>query len=140
MSRPRTRKRPISQINVVPYIDVTLVMLVVFMMTAPLLTEGVKVDLPMAAKSDPVQTKPQEPVVVTVNRERLYFLDQGPISGETLSLAVAEILKRSPSTPVLIKGDRSVDYGAIIELMGLLRQAGAPSVGLITNPLETTKR
>ncbi|CAK0768187.1 biopolymer transport protein ExbD [Gammaproteobacteria bacterium] len=110
MSRPRTRKRPISQINVVPYIDVTLVMLVVFMMTAPLLTEGVKVDLPTAAKSDPVQTKPQEPVVVTVNREKLYFLDKGPVSGEDLSSAIVDILKKAPSTPILIIWDRSVDY------------------------------
>jgi biopolymer transport protein TolR len=120
----------------VPYIDVMLVMLVVFMITAPMLTEGVRVDLPQAAKSEPVDAKGKEPLVVTVDQEGRYFISKQdePISGEDLLTKVAAVLRREPTTPVLVKGDRAVNYGAVVQVMGVLRQAGAPTVGLITEP------
>ncbi|CAK0781136.1 Tol-Pal system protein TolR [Gammaproteobacteria bacterium] len=136
MARHRVRKRPMAQINVVPYIDVMLVMLVVFMITAPMLTEGVRVDLPGAAKSEPVQPKDnKEPLVVTVDREGRYFMgrQEESVTNEDLLSKVAAVLRREPTTQVLVRGDRSVDYGAVVQVMGLLRQAGAPTVGLITD-------
>ncbi|CAK0768993.1 Tol-Pal system protein TolR [Gammaproteobacteria bacterium] len=139
MARHRTRKQPMSHINVVPYIDVMLVMLVVFMITAPMLTEGVRVDLPGAAKSEPIQPKNnKEPLVVSVDREGRYFMGRQDdvISSEDLLSKVAAVLRRDPTTQVLVRGDRAVDYGAVVHVMGLLRQAGAPTVGLITDQSE----
>jgi len=139
MARHRTRKQPMSNINVVPYIDVMLVMLVVFMITAPMLTEGVRVNLPGAAKSEPVQPKDnKEPLVISVDREGRYFMgrQEDATTGEDLLPKVAAVLRRDPTTQVLVRGDRAVDYGAVVHVMGLLRQAGAPTVGLITDQSE----
>ena len=124
-----------SQINVVPYIDVMLVLLVIFMITAPMLTEGVRVELPAAAKAEPVDNKGKEPLVVSVDREGRYFLNkqEAPVTREDLLPKVAAMLRLDPATQVLVKGDRAVEYGAVVQLMGLLRQAGAPTVGLITD-------
>ncbi|CAK0750402.1 Tol-Pal system protein TolR [Gammaproteobacteria bacterium] len=135
MARHRSRKRPMSQINVVPYIDVMLVMLVIFMITAPMLTEGVRVNLPSAAKSEPVDTQNKDPLVVTVDRDGHYFMgnEKNLVTNEELLSKTAAILRHDSNTQVLVKGDRNVDYGAIVNLMGLLRQAGAPTVGLITD-------
>lgn len=127
------RKKLMSEINVVPYIDVMLVLLVIFMITAPLLTQGVKVDLPQAA-ARPVDVQDRETVVVTVDREGRYFLDDRRVSTEELGRQVAAILKARPQTPVLIRGDTRADYGVVVRLMALLQGAGAPSVGLITGP------
>lgn len=141
MVRHRSRKRPMHSINVVPYIDVMLVMLVVFMITAPMLTEvteGVRVNLPVAAKSDPVETQGQEPFVVTVDREDRYFVGgrKDVVTSDDLFARAAAIMRREPATQVLVKGDRAVDYGAVIQVMALLRQAGAPTVGLITERVD----
>ena len=132
MQHYRDRRRPLmSEINVVPYIDVTLVLLVIFMITAPLLTQGVQVDLPQAS-AKPVDVQDRETLVVTVDREGRYFLDDRRIGGDELKRKVSAILRVRPKTPVMIRGDRNVNYGQVVKAMALLQSAGAPSVGLIT--------
>ena len=127
------RKKLMSEINVVPYIDVMLVLLVIFMITTPLLTQGVKVDLPQAA-SRPVEVQDRETLVVTVDREGRYFLDDKRISADELGKKVAAILKLRPQTPVMVRGDRRANYGEVVKVMTLLQGAGAESVGLLTEP------
>lgn len=122
-----------AEINVVSLIDVMLLLLVIFMITAPLLSQGVKVDLPRAA-AQPVESQDQETLVVTVDRQGNYFLDDRRISSEELRRKVAAILRLRPKTPVLIRGDRQADYGEVVKAMTLLQSAGAPSVGLLTEP------
>jgi biopolymer transport protein TolR len=129
----KRHKKLMSEINVVPYIDVMLVLLIIFMITAPLLSQGVKVDLPKAA-SKPVESQDQETLVVTVDREGRYYLDDRRISSEELRRKVAAILRLRPQTPVLIRGDRTANYGEVVKAMTLLQSAGAPSVGLLTEP------
>ena len=129
----KRRKKLMSEINVVPYIDVMLVLLVIFMITAPLLSQGVKVELPKAA-AQPVDSQDRETLVVTVDREGRYFLDDRRIAPEELSRKVAAILRARPQTPVLIRGDRQSSYGEVVKAMTLLQSAGAPSVGLLTEP------
>ena len=141
MSRQRRqRRRPMSEINVVPYIDVMLVLLIIFMITAPLLTQGVNVDLPQA-DSAPLPTEADDPVVVSVNREGELFIDIGEgkneaLDEETLVARVAAVIKYKPKTPILVRGDRSVDYGRVVEAMVLIQAAGVPNVGLITETPE----
>jgi biopolymer transport protein TolR len=140
MTDPRVRKRLMSEINIVPYIDVMLVLLVIFMITAPLLTQGVKVELPQAS-AEPVDTNNKEPLVVSVNAAGQYLINVGndpdkPVDDDTLVNRTAAVLRSNPGTPVLIKGDRSVDYGKVVYAMTLLQQAGAPSVGLVTEQPE----
>lgn len=127
----KRRKRLMSEINVVPYIDVMLVLLVIFMITAPLLTQGIKVDLP-EAKAQPVPTQDRETLVVTVDRKGKYYLDDRRISPDALAKKVAAILRVRPQTPVYVRGDRNLAYGDMVEAMTLLQAAGASSVGLIT--------
>jgi biopolymer transport protein TolR len=127
----KRRKRLMSEINVVPYIDVMLVLLVIFMITAPLLTQGIKVDLP-EAKAQPVPTQDRETLVVTVDRKGDYYLDDRRISRDALAKKVAAILRVRPQTPVYVRGDRNLAYGDMVEAMTLLQAAGASSVGLIT--------
>jgi len=139
MSRTRSGRKPMSEINVVPYIDVMLVLLVIFMVTAPMLMQGVKVDLPEAS-ADPVENQDSEPVIVSVSADGQLFLNLGQ-ENQVLSLAtvkdrVAAVMRRSPGKPVLVWGDRAVPYGDVVTLMVALQEAGAPSVGLVTeNPL-----
>ncbi len=138
MARQRARKRPMSEINVVPYIDVMLVLLVIFMITAPLLNQGIEVDLPQA-DAEPVDATQQDPLVLTVDAEGRYFLNIGgdpeqEIDAETLVLRVAAVLRQRPRAAVLVRGDASVDYGLVVMAMSLLQQAGAARVGLITEP------
>ena len=134
MQRYRNRRRTLmSEINVVPYIDVTLVLLVIFMITAPLLTQGVQVDLPQAT-AKPVDAQDRETLVVTVDRDGRYYLDDRRIAADELKRKVSAILRVRPQTPVMIRGDRKVDYGRVVQAMALLQGAGAPSVGLITEP------
>ncbi|OOZ40151.1 protein TolR [Solemya pervernicosa gill symbiont] len=138
MQKGRKRRRPIAEINVVPYIDVMLVLLVIFMITAPLLTQGVTVDLPQA-DAEPLKAEDREPLVVSVDVEGRYFLNVGnkvekPIEPEILKAQVAKVLKLQPKTPVMVRGDNSVDYGRVVEVMALLQEAGAPSVGLMADP------
>lgn len=132
----RFRKRPISEINVVPYIDVMLVLLVIFMVTAPMLTEGVQVELPQTfAKT---MTKDQEePVVVSVDAKGRYYINIGDdidkaISVEQLITRVAAVMRHRPGQGIYIKGDTSVNYGAVVSIMAQLQKAGVARVGLIT--------
>ena len=144
MANRRVRKKPMSEINVVPYIDVMLVMLVIFMVTAPLLTQGVQVDLP-AATAEPIEAKAEEPLEVTVDADGALYLNIGEapnqaIDPQTLVQRTAAVLRRRPDTPVLVRGDRAVAYGSVVEAMVLLQQAGAPSVGLVTETPEAVER
>ncbi|MBD3609503.1 MAG: protein TolR [Gammaproteobacteria bacterium] len=141
MSRRSTnRRQPIAEMNVVPYIDVMLVLLVIFMITAPLLTQGVKVDLPQA-ESENIKQPEQEPIIVSVDNKGLLYLNVSsqpdvPIDENTLVNRVAALLRLHPKTPVMVRGDHQVDYGAVVSAMALLQKAGAPSVGLMTRPVE----
>lgn len=133
-----------SEINVVPYIDVMLVLLVIFMITAPLLSQGVKVELPQAA-AEPIQADQQEPLVVTVDVDGNYFLNIGEdqdegIDHETLVQRVAAVLRHQPGTNVLVRGDKDVNYGKVVTAMALLQNAGAPSVGLLTDAPESVRK
>ncbi|HCH25267.1 MAG TPA: protein TolR [Oceanospirillaceae bacterium] len=133
----RTRHKLNAEINVVPYIDVMMVLLVIFMVTAPMMTQGVNVDLPQA-KSDPVESDElSEPLIVSVTKSGDYFLDLGqnnrqPITLQRIGVQIEKILAQAPDTQVLIRGDRSIDYGKVVQLMTVLQQAGAGSVGLIS--------
>ena len=136
----RKRRRPVSEINVVPYIDVMLVLLIIFMVTAPLISQGVKVDLPKAC-ANPIEQEDNPPIIASVDVKGRYFLNVGddqesPISEEELGAIVSAQLQKSPNTPVVVKGDGQVAYNEVIQLMVLLQQAGVPSVGLMTDPVE----
>ncbi len=132
-------KKRISEINVVPYIDVMLVLLVIFMVTTPLLNEAVNVDLPQA-KARPLQNQEQEPVIVSVDRHGKYYMNLGEnpraaIDPQTLVARVAAILRHRPGVSVLVRGDDHVAYGQVVAVMGLLQQAGVDNVGLVTQPV-----
>ena len=138
--RPRLRKRPVSEINVVPYIDVMLVLLIIFMITAPLLSQGVKIDLPQVP-SEPLPASDNDPVIVSVDAAGNFFINYGenqdqPISAETLVNRVGALVKYRPELPVLVKGDTSVNYGRVVQAMALLQGAGVQGIGLITEPPE----
>jgi biopolymer transport protein TolR len=129
-----------SEINVVPYIDVMLVLLVIFMATAPLITQGVKVDLPRA-DAEVVSAESSEPVVITVDQFGDMYLDVGedknqPVDKDTLLVRISAVLKYNPDVPIMVKGDAAVGYGRVVEAMVLAQAAGASSVGLITVPPE----
>ena len=134
----RQRRRPMAEINVVPYIDVMLVLLIIFMVTAPLLSQGVKVDLPNA-DAQPMDTRDREPLVVSVDVAGAFYINYGddkdqPIDAQTLVNRVGALLRLQPSTPVAVRGDKEVKYAQVVYLMTLLQKAGAPSVGLMTDP------
>ncbi len=135
MARKRNPKRQMSEINVVPYIDVMLVLLVIFMITAPLLVQGVKVTLPQA-EAKPLPRKDQKPLIVTVDRNGEYYLDQEkkPLVLETLLTRVAAARQHKPGTQVIVYGDVKVPYGSVIEIMSMLKHAGVEDVGLATEP------
>lgn len=133
-----------SEINVVPYIDVMLVLLVIFMIAAPLLTQGVKVDLPKAA-AEPIQSERLEPLVTSVDAKGKMYLNVGdnqnsPIGADVLVQRVSAVLRNRPGTPVLVRGDASAQYGAVLTTMALLQKAGVPSVGLMTETPEPATR
>ena len=129
-------RRAVAEINVVPYIDVMLVLLVIFMATAPLLMQGVEVDLPKA-DSSPVSDSDAEPLIVSIDSEARLYLNLGAtddqaLSIETVKQRVATVLKRNPEKAVMVWGDAAVPYGEVVVLMSELQDAGAPSVGLVT--------
>jgi biopolymer transport protein TolR len=132
----RERRKPTAEMNVVPYIDVMLVLLVIFMVTAPMLTQGLHVELPKAV-TDNLSLKNREPIIISIKENGSYWLKQGnhkdaAVSKDTITDTVHEILQKSPQAPVLINGDHRVSYGVVVILMAKLQQAGVPNVGLLT--------
>ncbi len=138
IKKTKHKRRLVAEINVVPYIDVMLVLLIVFMVTAPLLMQGVKVELPQAP-SAPLDDKEKDPLIVSIKADGSYYLDLG--NGKNIQEAlpsiidkVTKVLRQQPKTPVLVWGDARVNYGVVVKLMSDLQNAGAPSVGLVTEP------
>jgi biopolymer transport protein TolR len=130
------RRRPMAEINVVPYIDVMLVLLVIFMITAPLLKTGVEVTLPRA-DAKPIEQVDNEPVVVTVDAAGKFYINIGenpdqPIAEEKLQTLAAAVMRRNSECRVLVKGDQGVNYQKVVRAMALLQQAGVPQVGLMS--------
>ncbi len=146
MQRKRNKRRPMSEINVVPYIDVMLVLLVIFMITTPMLNLGVEVDLPNA-DAEPLDSRQnEEPMVVTVLKNGDLYLNAGGevdginsglIDPESLVTTVAAIVRRNPEIQVLVGGDEAVGYGHVYNAMVLLQKAGVTKVGLMSDPLES---
>ncbi|WP_303289388.1 protein TolR [Marinobacter sp. SS5-14b] len=135
---PEHRRKPMSEINVVPYIDVMLVLLVIFMVTAPMLTQGVKVDLPETTSEPIQQDKDVESITVSVDSNGAYYLEVGENSSDPMALEdvreqVAKILSQRTNSEVLVRGDEFVDYGVMVRLMAELQAAGASGIGLITD-------
>lgn len=141
MSRRHTRRKPMSEINVVPYIDVTLVLLIIFMITAPLIQTGVDIELPQAETKE-VSVDNTPPVIISIDSQGQYFIELGggqaddAVQAEELLVLVAAVLRNKPETKVYIRGDRTVDYGKVVTVMAALKNAGVPSVGLMTSPEE----
>lgn len=138
----RPRRKVVAEINVVPYIDVMLVLLIIFMVTAPLITQGVKVDLPQA-DSQPLPKDSKPPLVATVDANGHYFLDDGSsnanahkqLSAQQMVVKVRALLQLNKNRPVVVRGDKNARYDQVIALLQLLSQkAGVPSVGLMTQP------
>ena len=145
MDRVRGRRRPMAEINVVPYIDVMLVLLVIFMITAPLLNLGVEVELPKA-DAEPMDTQENdEPLVITVLKNGDLYLNAGGdldgtssglIDPESLLTMVSAIVSRNPEIQVLVGGDELASYGQVYGAMVLLQKAGVTKVGLMSDPME----
>ena len=138
MIRSKHKKRKlVAEINVIPYVDVTFVLLVVFMVTAPLLMQGVQVNLP-AVDSSPIKSNDNDPFIVSIKNDGGYWIDQrGENQNKNLNeikQIIAKILSQSPEKQILIWGDEKVDYGSVVLLMSELQKVGATSVGLITDP------
>lgn len=136
MSRKKGKRKLIAEINVVPYIDVTLVLLIVFMVTAPLVMQGVEVELPQAL-SAPIDEKQDEALIVSIDAEGKLFINLGAEPDSAVALTVVtdrveKILKQKPKTPILVWGDKNIPYGEVVNLMTALQGAGAPAVGLVT--------
>ncbi|MDZ7643501.1 MAG: protein TolR [Woeseiaceae bacterium] len=136
------KRKLMGEINVVPYIDVMLVLLIIFMVTAPLLTQGVKVELPKAGAEPIPDTSSQPPLVLSVDRDGNLYINVGdneekPASSADVVSRTAAVLRQRPETPVLVKADRNVPYGNVVGAMVLLQQAGADNVGFVTDPLDT---
>jgi biopolymer transport protein TolR len=127
-----------GEINVVPYIDVTLVLLIIFMVTAPMLSQGIKVDLPQAA-AEPIEPDDLEPLLLSVDAAGAMYLNLGvperALPPDQLLEVASAALRREPNRPVLVKADKAVAYGRVVEGMVLLQQAGAQKVGFVTEPL-----
>jgi biopolymer transport protein TolR len=142
MSTPMQKRKLIGEINVVPYIDVMLVLLIIFMVTAPLLTQGVKVELPQAG-AEPIADVPNHPpLVLSVDADGNLYINVGddedtPVSAKDIVARTGAVLRNRPDTPVLVKADRAVQYGYVVGAMVLLQQGGADKVGFVTDPLET---
>jgi len=135
MARRAHRRRPLAEINVVPYIDVMLVLLVIFMITAPLLKTGVDVSLPRA-DAKPLEQVESEPLVATVDAEGQFYLNVGsdteaPVAADRLVTLATAALRRNPERRVLVRGDEAVNYQQVVRVMSLLQQAGAKRVQLV---------
>jgi biopolymer transport protein TolR len=130
-----------GEINVVPYIDVTLVLLIIFMITTPMLQTGVEVDLPQAESAMVEQKEGEPPIVVSIKEQDEYYINvdgqnDERIEPEVINERVAVVLSNKPGTQVLISADKGVDYGTVVTVMAALKNAGVPTVGLMTKPEE----
>lgn len=134
--RTRKKRNLNTEMNVVPYIEVMVVLLVIFMLTTPMLTQGIDVDLPQAS-AQPVDTDDQEPLIISVDRDGNFYINVGgddtvPVEPEVIQTRVSSVLSENPGKLVLVRGDKNVSYERVVQLMVLLQAAGAPSVGLVT--------
>jgi biopolymer transport protein TolR len=139
MRRKHGRRKPMGEINVVPYIDVTLVLLIIFMITTPMLQTGVEVDLPQAESAMVEQKEGEPPIVISIKEQGEYYINTDGqndelIEPEVINDRVAIVLSNKPRTQVLISADKSVDYGTVVTVMAALKNAGVPTVGLMTKP------
>ena len=130
-----------AEINVVPYIDVTLVLLIIFMITAPLVTQSVQVELPKVA-SVVAEPSEEEPVSVTIDKGGLVYIDLGdapetPIDEESLVTRLSAVMKYKPNTQIYLSGDSAVNYGRVLEVFAALKSAGIENVGLRSDPIDT---
>lgn len=137
----RRNQRAKSEMNVVPYIDVMLVLLVIFMISAPLLNQSVEVDLPNSDNAEEIDsstpTDAAQPLVISIDKNGAYFIDRAddntlPVNRRLIASITEDTLTQRPETPVYIRADKAVDYGAVMVIMDLLKTSGAKSVGLIT--------
>jgi len=137
MAYTRARRHRMNEMNVVPYIDVMLVLLIIFMITSPLLTRSVEVELPTVKKAETVLPEQNRFVIVTVDAQGQLFLDEDkePISTEALLTRVTAVMRLNPNSQVLVAGDSQLAYGKVVKVMSLLRETGVEKVGLLTKPL-----
>ncbi|MEC7860833.1 MAG: protein TolR [Pseudomonadota bacterium] len=138
----QSKRKVISEINVVPYIDVMLVLLIIFMVTAPLLTQGIKVELPKAGAEPIADSSSLTPLILSVDAQGNLFINVGddedkPQDSKSIISRTRALLNSQPTTMVLVKADRSVPYGNVVGAMVLLQQGGAKDIGFVTDPLET---
>ena len=141
MRRKHGRRKPMGEINVVPYIDVTLVLLIIFMITTPMLQTGVEVDLPQAESAMVEQKEGEPPIVISIKEKGEFYINtdgqnDDQIEPEVINDRVAAVLSYKPGTQVLISADKGVDYGTVVTVMAALKNAGVPTVGLMTKPEE----
>ena len=136
MKYKKNKRKLLAEINVVPYIDVTLVLLVVFMVTAPLLIQGIDINLPKTVSSS-LEKKHEDSLIISIKSNGNLYLNLGSkkelqISKPDLSEKVSEILKQNPNMSVLVRGDKNTSYGEVVRLMSVLQKSGVSSVGLVT--------
>ncbi|NOS89571.1 MAG: protein TolR [Methylococcaceae bacterium] len=133
------RRKPMAEINVVPYIDVTLVLLIIFMITTPMLQTGVEVDLPKAESAMVEQKDGEPPIVISIKAQGEYYINvdgqnDERIEPDVINDRVALALSSKPGTQVLISADKGIEYGTVVTVMAALKNAGVPTVGLMTKP------
>ena len=142
MATPLQKRKLMGEINVVPYIDVMLVLLVIFMVTAPMLTQGIEVNLPKATSEPIKDIANHQPLVLSVDAEGNLYLNVGdnedqPTTGKDVVARVGAVLRNRPDTPILVKADRAVPYGNVVGAMVLLQKGGAQNIGFVTDPLDS---
>ncbi len=136
----RKRRRHMAEMNVVPYIDVMLVLLIIFMITSPLLTRSVEVELPAVRQAEIVGTESINFIIITINAQGQLFLDKDEQTTQELLVKVVALTRFTPNSQVLIKGDHRLSYGAVVKLMSVLREAGVEKVGLLTKIQKNANR
>ncbi|MBK8815899.1 MAG: protein TolR [Methylococcaceae bacterium] len=139
--RKNKRRKPMGEINVVPYIDVTLVLLIIFMITTPMLQTGVDVDLPKAESANVEQKEGgKPPIIISIDKDKNFFIeaDNGSepikVMPDEIDEKVTEIIAKNNNPQVFIRADKNVDYGSVVTVMASLKNAGIPNVGLMTQP------
>ncbi len=142
MDGTQKKRKLMAEINVVPYIDVMLVLLIIFMVTAPLLTQGIKVELPKSGAEPIEESSNNLPLILSIDAAGNFYLNVGEdedeaIGSKEIVAQTARVLNASPDTPIYVKADRTVPYGVVVGGMVMLQQAGADSVGFVTDPLDS---